>query len=266
MADPSARTRVGLIGHGAIGSVVARELVAGAVAGVELTAVLDPLSRHPELGVDSLEEMLPVVDLVVEAAGHGALSDYGPTIVESGKRLLIVSVGALADPDLHAEVLAAGADRIMYTTGAIGAVDALRAAVLAGGLDHVSMTSTKPASNLLRDWMDTALRSAIQTGEEAVVAFDGSARDACRLFPESANVFATLALATLGFDDVGATLIADPGATRVEHVIRAEGAVGSYRFTFNNLPSADNPKTSAIVPWAVLRAIGDLHPSAAVFI
>ena len=50
-----------------------------------------------------------------------------------------------------------------------------------------------------------------------MVAFDGRARDACRLFPESANVFATLALATVGFDEVRATLIADPAASRVEH-------------------------------------------------
>lgn len=240
--------------------------MADAVAGVELTAVLDHLKPHPELKVQSLDEMLPMVDLVVEAAGHGALSDYGPAVVDSGKRLLVVSVGALADSELHDRVLSAGPERILYTTGAIGAIDALRAAVLAGGIKRVSMTSTKPASNLLRDWMDVSLRDAIVAGAESVVAFDGTAREACRLFPESANVFATLALATLGFEQVRATLIADPAATRVEHVIRAEGGVGSYEFTFNNLPSVDNPKTSAIVPWAVLRALRDLHPSTAVFI
>ena len=98
------------------------------------------------------------------------------------------------------------------------------------------------------------------------MAFEGNARDACRLFPESANVFATLALATLGFEAVEARLIADPRAQRVEHVLRAVGEVGSYEFRFNNLPSAANPKTSAIVPWAVLRALGDLAPSAAAFV
>jgi len=210
--------------------------------------------------------MVDRAEIVIEAAGHGALSEYGAAVVSSGTRLLVVSVGALADRELHDRILAAGGDRVMYSTGAIGGLDALRAAALAGGLDRVSMTSTKPAANLLRDWMGGSLRSAISEGREPAIAFAGPAREACRLFPESANVFATLALATLGFEAVTATLIADPAATRVTHVVSAEGAMGSYDFTLDNLPSSDNPKTSAIVPWAVLRALGDLASPDAFFV
>ena len=122
MAAPPATTRVGLIGHGAIGSVVAAELVSGAVAGVELTAVLDDLAPHPDLEVQSIEELLGDVDLVVEAAGHGALAQYGPVVVDSGASLLIVSVGALADPELGASLVGRSPGRVMYTTGAIGGI------------------------------------------------------------------------------------------------------------------------------------------------
>lgn len=261
-----APTRVGLIGHGAIGSVVAQQLVAGALPEMQLTAVLDPPSPHPDLAVATLTELLDRSDLVVEAAGHEALTAYGPAIIESGTGLLVVSAGALADAELHERLRTAGEGRLMITTGAIGGIDTLRAAHLADGLDEVSMTSTKPAANLLRDWMDDELQSAIQTGAAAVVAFEGTAREACGRFPESANVFATLALATIGMDSVHARLVADPHAARVEHVVSAHGRLGSYEFSFANRPSAANPKTSAIVPWSVLRALSDLNAAVDVFV
>jgi aspartate dehydrogenase len=266
MLDDPSPTRVGLIGHGAIGSVIAAQLIDGALPEMELVSVLDPLNPHPDLAAADLSEMLEGVDLVIEAAGHGALVEHGPQIVAADTPLLIVSVGALADDALHKKLLDGGTGRLIYTTGAIGGLDTLRAAALAGGLADVQMTSTKPASNLLRDWMDDSLRAAIETGHDPVVVFDGTARDACRLFPESANVFAALALATIGFDAVRAQLIADPGASRVRHIVTAHGDVGEYEFTFDNRASASNPKTSAVVPWAVLRGLNDLSTSGALFI
>ena len=154
MADASETLRVGLIGHGAIGSVVACELVAGLVSGVELVAVLDPVNPHADLDCGSLDAMLSRVDLVVETAGHGALVEHGPAVIASGTGLLILSVGALADDELHRALVGAGEGRLMYSTGAIGAIDALRAATLAGGLERVSMTSTKPSANR-RGWQFT---------------------------------------------------------------------------------------------------------------
>ena len=79
--------RVGLIGCGAIGSVVARELSQGAVDGTELTAVLDPIQDHP-LRVDDLDTLLVRSDVVVECAGHGALRDNGVAVRQSGHRPL----------------------------------------------------------------------------------------------------------------------------------------------------------------------------------
>lgn len=249
---------VGLIGHGAIGSVIADHLERGTVHGASLAAVLDPAAPHPRFAVGDIDEILDRCDLVVEAAGHGALAAYAPVIRERGVDLLVVSVGALADDELRAVVTTPAHGRVLLTTGAIGGFDTLRAAALLGGLDAVSITSTKPAANLVRDWMDGDLVAALATGTEPVVAFDGSARDAARRFPESANVCATLALATVGLDRTSARLVGDPSATTVRHTVRAAGAAGDYEFTFENRPSPTNPKTSAITPFAVLRALGDL--------
>lgn len=321
----SKNLQVGLLGHGAIGSAVAAGLEAGKVEKAELAAVLDPWAPHPSLGVDSLPELLDASDVVVEAAGHDALREHGCEVRSAGMDLLVVSVGALADEELYKDLLAAGGSnagkpdaggpdaaepddsegqslepppnsggKLYITTGAIGGFDTLKAVALAGAINRVEMISRKPAANLVRPWMDEALRkkllaeasgkvmaaSAGKAGEEGgqghgetatrgadakeasaageIVAFSGLAREACRLFPQSANVCATLSLATLGFDKTQATMVGDPDRKRVRHEIRVEAESGIYEFAFENVTSPSNPKTSAIVPYAVLRGLSSL--------
>jgi len=249
---------VGLIGCGAIGSVVARELAKGAIDGVALTSVLDPAVRHP-LGVDDRDALLSRSDVVVEAAGHGALRDHGAAVRESGADLLVVSIGALADQGLEAELRQAQGGRLYLCTGAIGGFDILRAAMLLGPLETVSITSTKPAAALSRPWMEEEVREALASGSDPITVFDGAARQACARFPESANVTATLSLATVGFDRVRVQMVGDPAATRVRHAVRASGAAGNYELSFENAASPDNPRTSAVTAYSVLRALGDVR-------
>lgn len=250
--------RVGLIGCGAIGSVVARELSNGAVDGVQLTGVFDLVIDHP-LGVGDLDSLLSQSDVVVEAAGHAALREHGVAVRRSGTDLLVVSIGALADEDLEAELKRAEGGRLFLCTGAIGGFDILRAAMLFGPLEEVAITSTKPAVALSRPWMEQAVLDALASGSEPVTVFDGPARQACARFPESANVTATLSLATVGFDRVRVKMVGDPAATRVRHVVAASGVAGTYELSFENAASPDNPRTSAVTAYSVLRAVGDIR-------
>jgi len=50
-------------------------------------------------------------------------------------------------------------------------------------------------------------------------------------------------------------LTADPKASLTSHVIEASGPSGEYRFEIRNNPSPQNPRTSGIVPFAVLRSL-----------
>ena len=253
--------RVGLLGWGAIGRTVGLALVDGAVPGVELVAVAD---RRGADGcpVPLIEpaELADGVDVVVEAAGQPALVAHGEAFLRTGCRLLVVSVGALVDDDLFQRLRRAGADRLLLTTGAIGGLDILRAAGRAGPLDAVSLTTTKQPASLIQDWMDDDLIANLRAGEETVTVFDGPAADAVTRFPQSVNVAATLALAVGSWDLVRVRVVADPAAEVNRHEIEASGAAGRYRFSVENHPSPDNPKTSGIVPHAVLQGLASLRP------
>jgi aspartate dehydrogenase len=264
---------VALLGWGAIGRAVGAALADGDVAGARLVAVADRRGAAdcPAPLVDP-ERLGDGADVVVEAAGQEALTAHGERYLRSGCRLLVVSVGALVDRDLFERLQGAGADRLYLTTGAIGGLDLLRAARRAGPIDELTLTTTKRPSSLVQDWMDddllARLRAASGTGRPPpadgaspsaeIVVFDGPAAEAVRRFPQSVNVAATLALTSGSWDLVRVRVVADPTIGHNRHEIAIAGAAGRYRFTIENHPSPDNPKTSGIVPHAVLQGLAAL--------
>jgi aspartate dehydrogenase len=259
MARPeSLPLRVGVIGHGAIGSVIVRLLLSAQITGCELAGVLTR-SQDCVGRVDNIDQLLEGSDLVVEAAGHSALDAYGISVVRRGIDLLVLSVGALVADQLRTTLLETKGGRVLISTGAVGGLDLLRAAAQMGPLDSVSLESIKPAKVLIQDWMSSNLIDELRTAEAPVEAFSGSAREAAIRFPASANVAATLGLATIGLDRTQVTLIGMPNVDQVRHTIRASGAAGSYEFSIENRASAENPRTSAVTPYSVVRALNDMR-------
>lgn len=251
-------TRVGVIGFGAIGRPVVDALRNGRVPGCTLSAILIRSGLPDDvapLGASSVHDLIDRSDLVVEAAGQAALASLGPLVVESGTDLLALSVGALSDDRLYEKLTRDGGGRLLLSTGAVGGLDTLSAAMLAAPLDFVSLVSRKRSDLLVRPWMNAGLAEALERDDAEVEAFDGPAREAVKLFPESANIASTLALATVGFDRMRVTIIGVPRAAEVEHRVIASGRAGSYEFVFRNQAAGTNPRTSAITPFSVIRAL-----------
>lgn len=255
---PRSPLRVGVIGTGAIGGPVIEALRKGEIPGCRLGAVMRRSGNSrlsQEVSPVKLDEVIRRCDLVVEAAGQEALAEFGPAIVEAGLDLMVLSVGALVDDDLMTRLLPSGGGQVLISTGAIGGIDALKAAMLLRPLEQVRLTSLKPSRALLQPWMGHETRKALLTRSDPVEVFRGSARKAVRLFPESANVAGILALATVGFDKLEVSIHGSKTRTMVEHRVAATGAAGSYEFVFRNRPSQSNVRTSAITPYAVLRTL-----------
>jgi aspartate dehydrogenase len=249
-----------LIGHGAIARHVLAHLEPADVErGV---AVLSRTPRDLPAGVHRVAALasLPVpVGFAVECAGHAAVAEWGPAVLERGIDLLVTSIGALSHADLLARLRAAalaGGARIHLSAGAIAGVDALAAARL-GGLESVRYTSRKPPGG----WRGTPAEQVADLANlhAATILYSGPADKAAQLYPQNANVAATVALAGLGFAATEVQLIADPAATGNIHLIEASGAFGSLRIEIRGKPLADNPKTSTLTALSVLRAIRNRH-------
>lgn len=253
--------RVGLIGHGAIAGYVARGLASlDAVLTVALIREGRADAARRALGdvvlMEALLDDLP--DIMVDCAGHEGLVQHGPTILRAGVPLVTVSLGALADPALEANLTQAARDgdtRLILCSGAIGGLDALRAARM-GRLEAVTYTGRKPPAGWAGSRADDVLDLTNPLQSEAV-HFQGDARQAALLYPKNANVAAAVALAGLGFDATQVRLVADPVAIGNTHEITAQGDFGVLRFTLTGLTLPGSPRTSALAAMSVLSALAD---------
>ena len=255
--------RIALIGCGAIGTSLL-ELVQDD-AGLDIVAIVVP-AEFGDVARATVQRLAPKaqvvhavpaqgIDLVVEAAGHGAIEQNVLPALRRGVPAIVASVGALSAPGLPEQLEAAaraGSTQVQLIAGAIGAIDALAAARI-GGLETVRYTGRKPP----QAWEGTPAEEGRDLAALTVetVIFEGTAREAASQYPKNANVAATVSLAGLGMDRTQVRLIADPAVSDNVHLVEAEGAFGSFELTMRNRPLAANPKTSALTVYSAVRAL-----------
>src|SRR5690606_37979240 len=240
--------RVGLLGDGHINRVLRR--------------AVQESRPYRVVGSFGRDDVLPgpdAVDVIVEAATQQAVRQRVPALLDAGLDVILLSVGALADAALRSELLQRmpGRGRLIACTGAIGGLDQVRALRAAGPLTSVSLESRKLPATLIQPWMPDDLQTALRNGDTEIVLADGPAAEIAQRFPASANVAAALALAADAWDTATARIVADPSATATRHEIRAVGALGEVRTVVTNMPSAERPRSSAVVAWAALRSLDD---------
>lgn len=257
--------KIGLIGKGNLGTYLLRKInKEQLLPNIKITAIMDEREKArkelPALadtyGCQAFHDFQSFlqsdIDIVVECSNIEAAKTYALDVIKK-KDLMIISIGALADPSFGERIEQAAKSnghRIYLPSGAIGGLDVLRAAKLAGGLDSVILTTRKPAHSLTAEKM---------TAEQTL--FEGPARDAIEQFPKNANVAIVLSLAGVGVEKTRVRIIADPAVTQNIHQITALGAFGEFEMTIKNNPSPDNPKTSQITGSSILAALENISSS-----
>ena len=255
-----------IIGAGAIGGYLVREIhrmyPEAKMSCIERAELLDAASKRlREIAgdaVDVFESISAVpagVELAVECGGHAAVSQHGEACFDAGYDLLVASVGALADQALHDRLVAAAVrnnGKLLIPAGAVAGMDGLAAARIAG-IDRVRYTSRK----LPVAWKGTHAETLCDLNEVTVSTefLRTDARQAATLFPQNANVAATIALAGVGFERTEVSLNADPAARGNTHLVEVEGPCGTMRIELSNKPFPDNPKTSMLAGLSLLRVI-----------
>lgn len=256
--------KVGIIGTGTIGGQLAVAIDTGAVGNAVLVSLFDVASANmqalqqklhakPAAFTDFEGFVRTDCDIIVEAASQDAVRKFARQVLKAGKDLMVMSVGALADKVLLADLLKEAEKngcRLYVPTGAIAGIDAIRA--VRHLLDSVTLTTTKnPRALAGAPFFETSKIKLDQIKQRTIV-YEGAAAEAVRMFPANVNVAAVLSLAGIGVDKTKVRIVADPAFSTNQHEIEAKGSFGEFKFTVNNVPSPGNPKTSYL---AVLSAI-----------
>jgi aspartate dehydrogenase len=256
--------RVGLLGCGTIGSQLAIAVDSGKVANASLASLFDiigssaqslksKMQSSPDAYSDFAQFVSSDIDIVVEAASQDAVRKFGKAVLEAGKDMMVMSVGALADKTFLSELVQVASKkgcRIYVPTGAIAGIDAIRS--VKHLLESVTLTTTKNPKALAGAPFFETSEVKLEDIAKKTVVYEGPASEAVRAFPANVNVAAVLSLAGIGVDKTQVRIVADPAATTNQHEIIATGSFGQLHITVNNVPSPGNPKTSFL---AVLSAI-----------
>ena len=261
---------VGLIGCGAIGTVLARAIDRGQAGDTHLVMVYDLAAEKSQILVRKLTRKPRIaknfgelikredIDLIIEAASQEAVKEYATKVLRAGKDIMIMSVGALIDSELTKEIkrYAEGRGKRVYIpSGAITGLDGVKAAAI-GGVDRVTLTTRKPPEGLGDSPYVREKGIRLDTLKNPTIIYEGPALEACRLFPVNVNVAAALGLAGIGLENTKVRIIADPTIERNIHEIEVKGEFGELKIHTENIPSVENPKTSYL---AALSAIATLR-------
>ncbi|WP_277968450.1 aspartate dehydrogenase [Sphingomonas echinoides] len=252
---------IGFIGDGGIAHSVREALTACGDVPYRTVAIL---TRPFVLDGDRpiVEDVAALVaarpDIVVECAGHSAVSEFGEAVLRAGIPLMVVSIGSLADDALLARLRTAaddGGSRVILAAGAMAGIDALAAARL-GGLSRVRYIGRKPPMA----WAGTPAEELVDLSNLQAPAtfYVGNARQAALKYPKNSNVAATIALAGIGFDQTEVELVADPNVAKNVHELMFEGGDGRFEISICGEPSRANPKTSALTAHSIARLLSGM--------
>ncbi|MCL2173213.1 MAG: DUF108 domain-containing protein [Nitrososphaerota archaeon] len=239
--------RVGLIGAGAIGTVLAEAIQRELVTCDELVIYDTDLQRAQNLKnklqfpvkiVDSIDTLITQKPkVVIEAASQQAITEYFDKLLAANLDIIVMSTGALLN-------IGTGSPKVHFPPGAIGGLDALSSAALAG-INEITLTTRKPPKALGKD------------NTEETVIYEGYAKEAAQRFPKEMNVAATLAL-TVKPAKVKVQVISDPKVKRNTHDINIKWCYGEMHLQFANDPHPDNPHTSALAAWSAIKLLKTL--------
>lgn len=266
------KKNISIIGCGAIGSELALSVDKMMIENVTISSLLDIKLENAEILKSKLSNNNPIVfnnfsdyiksdtfkdvDLVVEAASQNALTSYLNPIILLKKDILVMSVGAFANPDFFSQVIknVEKNDINLYVpSGAIAGIDAIKS--VRSSISYVTLTTTKNPNSLKDSPFFKKTNLTVDSIKKRTLIFEGSAIEAVQNFPANVNVAALLGLAGIGVEKTKVNVIADPSLRINKHEIKVIGKFGELIVRVKNVPSPTNPKTSYLAILSVIESL-----------
>ncbi len=258
------KIKVGIVGCGTIGGEIARACQGRLKKDVELTAICDAdekkataLNRilNKKVHILKLNELIKKCDFLVEAASAKISVEVLNICIKNKKSCLVMSVGGLLGNEKLLESARSKGVKVYIPSGAICGIDGLKSASV-GKIESVTITTRKPPKGLVG--APYLIENGIDVAglKEETVVFEGTAADAVKGFPQNVNVSAVLSIAGIGSGLTRVRIIASPNCASNIHEIEIAGEFGKITTRAENVPSKNNPKTSAL---AIFSAIATLE-------
>jgi aspartate dehydrogenase len=255
--------RLGLVGCGAIGSLVAH-LLEKKKSSFQVTVLFDTflstaenlsrsLKSRPRVCRD-LSGIFSKCDIVLEAASVQAAVQVAEMALRKRKPMVMMSTGGFLLNQRRLSALAAkNQTKIYLPSGALCGLDGVKAARQLGRISELRITSTKPPGGFAgAPGLTKAQKQKLYKSKSAFYLYQGDVRGAIRRFPANVNVAATLALASQAPGRLKVGVVADPRMKLNQHEIHVTGDFGELTAITRNRPSKMNPKTSALAIQAAL--------------
>ncbi len=246
--------KVGIAGTGALGSIVARALIAG-IEGYKLEALSDQTpSKEFNLPYVSFEELAERCDLIVECLPAAAVPDLCRAVFEKGKDLILISsCAALIYPEVL-EMQKESGSRIIVPSGALTGLDGVKA-LKELGIKSAKIASTKAPRGFASAPYIVENNIDLRAITEKTRLFAGNAREAAAGFPANVNVAATLSLAGIGPDATQVEIWADPDAKGNTHELEVIGELSHITSCIQNKPDPNNPKSSTLAGASIVSVL-----------
>ncbi len=261
MTRSKTKTRVGILGCGAIGSRIARSIKVECDESAVVSALFDinpsksaNLAKHlpyKNITQKSYQQLLDHSDLIIEAVNAPDTHELIRQALKAKKDVLVMSVGKLLNGEAVLKLAQAQGCRILIPSGAVAGIDAIKAARL-GKIHQIILTTRKPIYGFSDNAYVQQKRINLSQIKKETVLFDGNVKEAVQCFPQNINVAATIALSSGAKDKLRIRITTSPEFKVNSHEIEVIGEFGRLITKTENVVCPDNPKTSYL---AVLSAI-----------
>jgi len=253
----STKTKVGIVGVGAIGSAVAKALIEG-IPGLTLHAVSDPApSFNAPCPNIPQTDLVQQCDLIIECLPPHLVAALTQLCLDHNKDMIMISPSALLiNPELESQIKVKNS-RLIVPSGALSGIDGVSSLKHLGIKSARIITTKKPQGYAGAPYItDNAVDlSTITTSTQL---FQGNARKAATGFPANVNVAATLSLAGIGADNTQVEIWADPQIKGNRHEIEVQGEFSTIRSIIENTPDPQNPKSSMLAAQSIVATLHNL--------
>lgn len=256
---------IGIVGCGTIGSALARAILKKFSETAHLKYLAD---HHPEqiaklrkqlksetLQAVSVSELIKHSDFIIEAASVTASEEMVPLVLNAHKKILVLSVGGILKIKNLSNLLKRSKGQVYIPSGGVAGIDSVLGAK-SGGIKSIQITTRKPLNSLRTAPLFLKKGFRAEKIKKPTLIFEGNALAAIQNFPENINVAATLSLAGIGPRRTKVRIFTSPTYHYNMHEIEVHGGYGRILTHVTNLPSQENPKTSAL---AIGSAIATLE-------